>query len=160
MAITYGPNMARLGVAQRLMPTVLMKAYTTYAQKSDVFVSYRHKDQATAISLAQELSDFNWDVFIDVHDDTLSPGDNDLDDSLVKAIINAITMIIVVSDDTQGSWWVPWEIGVATPFGKPRAMYKPTAVQPLPSYLDKLERLRSPLLANLWVLRNKFAIKP
>ena len=43
------------------------------------------------------------------------------------AITKADTMLIVVSDDTQDSWWVPWEIGVSTPLGTPKAMYKPQA---------------------------------
>ena len=147
--------MARLGVAHRLMPTVLMKAYTTHNQQSDVFVSYQYNDQATALTLAKELSK-SWDVYIDVHDDTLFPGDSNVDKILVEAISNAATMLIVVSDDTQESWGVPWEIGVSTPSGKPRALYKPTAKQPLPDYLEKLERLKDSLAACIWLLGSKY----
>ena len=155
MAIIYGPNMARLGVARRLMPTILMKAYTTHRERSDVFLSYQHKDQDTAVTLAKELSDLNCDVFIDVYDDTLFPGDNDLDDALMEAITNAATMLVVVSDDTQDSWWVPWEIGVSTPSGTPKAMYKPRANRRLPEYLEKLDRLANPIAASTWILLNK-----
>ncbi len=147
--------MARLGVARQLASTVLMKAYTPHNQQSDVFVSYQHSDQATALGLAKELSDSEWDVFIDVHDDSLFPGDNHVDEALVEAIGNAATMLIVVSDNTQGSWWVPWEIGVSTPSGKPRALYKPTAHRALPTYLDKLERLQGPSSAKVWLIRNR-----
>ena len=155
MAITYGRNVARLGVARQLTSTVLMKAYTTHNQQSDVFVSYQHDDQPTSLALAKELSDSQWDVFIDGHDDSLFPGDNHIDEALIEAMGNAATMLIVVSDNTQGSWWVPWEIGVSTPSGKPRALYKPTAHRSLPNYLDKLERLQSPLFARLWLIRNR-----
>ena len=155
MAITYGRNMARLGVARLLTTTVLMRSYTAHSQQSDVFLSYQHKDQATALTLAQELSDWKWDVFIDVHDDSLFPGDNHIDEALVEAIGNAATMLIVVSDNTQVSWWVPWEIGVSTPSRKPRALYRPAANRPLPNYLEKLERLQSPLSARLWLSRNR-----
>ena len=51
-------------------------------------------------------------------------------------------MLIVVSDDTQDSWWVPWEIGVSTPLGTLKAMYKPQAKKQLPTYLKKIPRLR------------------
>ena len=156
MAITYGRNMARLGVARQLTSTVLMKAYTTHNQQSDVFVSYQHKDQDAALTLAKELSDGKWDVYIDVLDDKLFPGDRNVDEALVEAIGNAATMLIVVSDDTQRSWWVPWEIGVSTPSGKPRALYKPTARLPLPDYLEKLERLQSSLAAFVWLLKNRY----
>lgn len=155
MAITYGRNMARLGVARQLTSTVLMRSYTTHNQQSDVFLSYQHNDQTTALALAKDLSDSDWDVYIDVHDDWLFPGDNHVDEALVEAIANAATMLIVVSDNTQGSWWVPWEIGVSTPSGKPRALYKPTAHRPLPNYLEKLERLESPLSARVWLRRNR-----
>ncbi len=148
--------MARLGVAQQLVSTLLMKAYTTHTQQSDVFVSYQHNDQTTALNLAKELSDMNIDVFIDVHDETLFPGDESVDEALLGAIANSATMLIVVSDYTQESWWVPWEIGVSTPSGKPRALYKPTAKQLLPHYLEKLERLQSALLACLWVMKNRY----
>ena len=147
--------MARLGVARQLTPTVLMRAYTTHNQQSDVFVSYQHDDQPMALGLAKDLSDSNWDVFIDVHDDSLFPGDNHVDEALVEAIGNAATMLIVVSDNTQTSWWVPWEIGVSTPSGKPRALYKPTAHRPLPNYLSKLERLQGPSSARVWLERHR-----
>ena len=155
MAIIYGPNMARLGVARRLMPTILMKAYTTHRERSDVFLSYQHKDQDTALTLAKELSGLNLDVFIDIYDDTLFPGDTDLDDALVEAITNAATMLIVVSDDTQDSWWVPWEIGVSTPSGTPKAMYKPRTNRRLPKYPGKLKRLENPILAAFWIILKK-----
>ena len=43
MAIIYGRNMARLGVARQLTSTVLIKAYTIHNQQSDVFVSYQQQ---------------------------------------------------------------------------------------------------------------------
>lgn len=100
-------------------------------------MSYQHNDQATALALSKDLSDWNWDVFIDVYGDSLFPGDSRVDEALVEAIGNAVTMLIVVSDNTQGSWWVPREIEISTPSGKPRALYKPTAHRALPNYLDK-----------------------
>ena len=144
MPITYGKNLAKSwGDALKWSGTVLMKAYTTHTEVSDVFLSYRHTDKSTAWGLAQYLDLQGIRVFIDVHDNTLAPGQGDLDDALMTAIDNSNTMIIVVSDKTQGSWWVPWEIGVSTPSGKPKAMYKPQANRPLPDYLEKLKRLRN-----------------
>ena len=75
-----------------------------------------------------------------------------LDDALMEAIRNADTMVIVVSDETQGSWWVPWEIGVSTPSRKPRAMYRPLVSRSLPAYLQKLQRLQNVESVNRWVL--------
>ena len=151
MPITYGKNLAKSWRATQRSDAILMKSYTTHTEESEVFLSYGHADNATAWGLARELDRQGRRVFIDVHDNTLVPGQEDLVDALMTAIDNARTMIIVVSDDTQGSWWVPWEIGVSTPSGKPKAMYKPTASRPLPAYLQKLKRLRNSTQANSWV---------
>ncbi len=70
----------------------------------------------------------------------------------MTAIRKSDTMIVVVSDETQKSWWVPWEIGVSTPFRRPKALYKPQAYRPLPTYLEKLRRLRDSSEANSWVV--------
>ena len=151
MPITYGMNLAKSWGDSRWSGTVMMRAYTTHMEESEVFLSYRHADQSTALGLANDLDRQGRRVFIDVHDDALAPGQWDLDDALMTAIDNADTMIVIVSDETQGSWWVPWEIGVSTPFGKPRAMYKPQTHGPLPVYLEKLKRLRNSTEANSWV---------
>ena len=152
MPITYGRNLTRTWGATRVSGTVLMKAYTTHTQESEVFLSYQHADRLSAWDLAKDLDRLGRRVFIDVHDDTLVPGQRDLDDALVTAISKSDTMIVVVSDETQGSWWVPWEIGVSTPFRKPKAMYRPQTYGPLPAYLEKLQRLRNPSEANSWVI--------
>ena len=154
MPITYGSNLAKSWGAFRESGNVLMKAYTTYTEKSDVFVSYEHSDQVTALGLAKHLDQRGRHVFIDIHDDMLMPGQGDVDSALMIAIDNASTMLIIVSDETQGSWWVPWEIGVSTPFRKPRAMYKPQTMKQLPTYLAKLQRIEDAVSANSWVLQN------
>ena len=151
MPITYGKNLARSPVALRGSGTLLMKAYTTHAEVSDVFLSYQHTDKATAWSLARYLDLQGIRVFIDVHDDTLAPGQGDLDDALMTAIDNSKTMIIIVSHKTQDSWWVPWEVGVSTPSGIPKALYKPQAYGVLPDYLEKLKRLWDLSEADSWV---------
>lgn len=151
MPITYGRNLTRTWGAAQRSGTVLMKAYTTHTEASDVFLSYRHTDKATAWELGHYLDERGRRVFIDVHDHTLSPGQGDLDDALITAIDNSNTMIVVVSDETQGSWWVPWEDGVSTPSGKPKALYKPKAYRALPDYLEKLKRLWKPAEADSWV---------
>ena len=152
MPITYGMNLAKSWGDSRWSGTVIMKAYTTHTEESEVFLSYRHADQSTALGLANDLDRQGRRVYIDVHDDTLVPGQQDLDNALVTAISKSDTMIIIVSDETQGSWWVPWEIGVSTPSRKPKAMYKPQTYRPLPTYLEKLRRLRNASEANTWVI--------
>ncbi len=155
MPIIYGLNSARLGEYRRFSNTFISKSFTTHAEKSEVFLSYYHSDRSTALTLARALDEAGRYVYIDVHDDSLDPGDSQLDQALVTAINNSDTMVVVVSDETQLSWWVPWEIGVSTPFWKPRAIYKVRTSQPLPIYLQKLRQLGDHSAANRWILENK-----
>ena len=155
MSITYGVNLAKAWGAERGLGSVQMKSYAPHTARSDVFLSYQRSDERTAMALASDLHEFGHDVFIDILDDTLIPGDRDLDTALMTAIDNSETMVIIVSDSTQLSWWVPWEIGVSTPSEKPRAMYKPTTSKPLPSFLEKLTRFQSSVEVNQWVLNRR-----
>ena len=155
MPITYGVNLAKSWGAERVLDRILMKSYAPHTARSDVFLSYQRSDEGPAMALARALHEFGRDVFIDILDDTLIPGDRDLDTALMTAIGNSETMVIIVSDNTQLSWWVPWEIGVLTPSGKPRAMYKPTTSKPLPSFLEKLTRFQNAIEVNQWVLNGR-----
>ena len=130
-----------------------MKSYTTHTDSSEVFLSYQHNDRDIALRLSLYLNTMGRSVYLDVHDDALKPGDGDLDNALLTAIGNSDSMVIVVSDDTQMSWWVPWEVGAFTPYGKPKALYKLTDTT-LPTYLGRLPRLLTPASANAWVVRN------
>ena len=154
MPITYGVTLSRAWGEVRLSDNILMKAYAPHTEKSEVFLSYRYLDQDLALQLAAELDRMGRHVFIDLHDNTLQPGDINLDKSLITAINNADTMVIVVSDDTQGSWWVPWEIGVSTPYQKPRAMFKLPTSRQLPAYLARLPRFSNSSSVNRWVIEN------
>ena len=78
MPITYGKNLAKSWGALQRSGTVLMKAYTTHTEDSEVFLSYRHSEKATAWELAHDLDRRGRRVFIDVHDNTLAPGHGDL----------------------------------------------------------------------------------
>ena len=78
MPITYGMTLAKSWGAQRMRGTVLMRAYAPHTEKSEVFLSYQHADQGSALELAADLDRRGRYVFIDVHDNTLLPGDRDL----------------------------------------------------------------------------------
>ena len=155
MPITYGLNLSQSSGLQSLVRSFLMKSYTSHSEKSDVFLSYQHSDQTKALELAKYLDQQGREVFVDIYDETLQPGDTRIDNALMTAINNSETMVIVVSDETQGSWWVPWEIGVSTPYRKPRAMFRPTVTRQLPAYLKRLERLHDLESVNQWVGLNK-----
>ena len=53
MSITYGVNLAKSWGERRSSGNILMKSYTTHTEQSEVFLSYKHADQATALGLGQ-----------------------------------------------------------------------------------------------------------
>ena len=55
MPITYGMNLVKSWGELRWGGADLMKAYTTHKEESEVFVSYKHADQSTALGLAKDL---------------------------------------------------------------------------------------------------------
>ena len=71
MPITYGLNLSRSVDLQNLLRISLIKSYTSRSEKSDVFLSYQHTDQAKALELAKYLDRQGREVFIDIYDDTL-----------------------------------------------------------------------------------------
>ena len=151
MAILYGPNLAKRWGHFHQIESVRMRLFVPSQERSDVFLSYRHGDENTAIALAMALDSRNLDVYIDVFDDTLVPQDFDLDNKLVETIRETRSLVIVVSKETHQSWWVPWEVGVSTPFGKPRAIFVVESSLQLPTFLGKLRRFSDRLEVVNWV---------
>lgn len=81
-----------------------------------VFVSYQSKDREAAKQIADYLLGAGIDVYFDQYDGHLriSNQNNDpkkLVDSLCKGINSSSHMLVVVSNWTMESRWVPFEIG-------------------------------------------------
>ncbi len=84
------------------------------ARKATVFLSYSHYDKkwAHAVSLMLEMVD--GDLYVDLRDDSL-PRDTDSGtaDILRERIREADKFLLLVTDKTKESAWVPWELGIA-----------------------------------------------
>lgn len=78
-----------------------------------VFISYRHTDRNTACAIARELFSNNISYYLDIIDDE-SKSTDDITEVITKNIKMSTHLIAVISTNTAGSWWVPFEIGEAT----------------------------------------------
>ena len=103
-----------------------------------IFISHQKSDSANAESLARRLQTFhNLDTYLDVIDSRLARAGEELGEYLRRQLGACSHLLAVVSSSTKGSWWVPWEIGVASEKDYPLATY---AIPPcsLPDYLEKV----------------------
>ncbi|MCK4108935.1 toll/interleukin-1 receptor domain-containing protein [Acinetobacter radioresistens] len=78
-----------------------------------VFISYRSKDREVALLIAQKLRQNNIEFYLDVIDEE-SINTNDIAEVITKNIQRCTHLMAIISPNTQGSWWVPFEIGEAT----------------------------------------------
>lgn len=78
-----------------------------------VFISYRHSDRQKAFEVANILKLNNISYYLDVIDDE-SRGTSDITEVITKNIEKCTHLLAIISPNTRGSWWVPFEIGEAT----------------------------------------------
>lgn len=78
-----------------------------------VFISYRHLDRKKALEIANKLKSNNINYYLDVIDDE-SRSTDDITNVITKNIKKSTHLLAIISPNTNGSWWVPFEIGEAT----------------------------------------------
>lgn len=100
-----------------------------------VFISHKSSDKSQALEIASYLKNRGITSYVDVLDPVLQSTD-DITAVIVQRIRGCSHLMAVTSLDTAKSWWVPFEIGVATDQDRRIATY---ALQPadLPDYLKK-----------------------
>ena len=101
-----------------------------------VFISHKNTDSREAIIINEYLKSRGISTYLDVMD-LESQSTDDITSLITSRIKNSTHLIAVVSQNTQSSWWVPFEIGEAT-YGLRRiCSYKLSNVYNLPEYLEK-----------------------
>lgn len=109
-----------------------------------VFISHRTADDHIAREAYDRLKFHHGiECYLDDIDARLKTADDrQLTKILVDAINKCTNLLAVVTQNTTGSWWVPFEIGVAKQ--APRVICSVTNLQDLslPGYLKEWPRLR------------------
>lgn len=106
-----------------------------------VFISHRTADDAKATSIAYRLRVIhNINCYVDDLD-PLTRTTKKITDLILSRIASCTHILALVTDNTIGSWWVPFEVGVARQSERRISSYDSSS-KPLPEYLDEWPVLR------------------
>lgn len=107
-----------------------------------VFISHKKQDSNTALLIQSAFKRYGAETYLDVLDTSISGGGRVLTEHIKDELNTCTDIIVVISDLTKTSWWVPFEIGMSAQIDMPTANYL-TSDEELPSYLDYWPRLTS-----------------
>ncbi len=108
-----------------------------------IFVSHQRADSDLAHAVAGRLKTVHGiDYYLDLVDPEAPMAGEDLGEYIHRELGKCTQLLAVVSANTKTSWWVPWEIGIATEKHQPIATYVGDHTV-LPEYLRKWPYLRN-----------------
>ena len=107
-----------------------------------VFISHKQEDSLYAQFVKRQLDLLKVDSYLDVLDTSINDGGETLTDHIKNQLNSCTDIIVVMSEVTKYSWWVPFEIGMAAQKDMPTATYLTSTVS-LPDYLEYWPRLKS-----------------
>lgn len=119
-----------------------------------VFISHKAEDSAIALRLNRAFIARGIPTYLDVLDLSISNGGKALTDRIKKQLNDCTDIIVVMSEKTKKSWWVPFEVGLAANTDKPMASFLVENVA-LPEYLAYWPRLRDPSDVDLYLYSQK-----
>ena len=82
-------------------------------QGIDVFVSHQSGDSELAAKVAAAVQGNGLSVWLDLIDPGVTGDGPDLADYIEAVLRRSTALLAVVTGNTQKSWWVPFEIGIA-----------------------------------------------
>jgi|APTNR8051073442_1049403.scaffolds.fasta_scaffold02545_4 hypothetical protein len=106
-----------------------------------VFISHKREDTEMCLRIAQYLKQREIVVYLDALDAGLQTTD-DITARLMDCINRSTHLLSVVSSYTAASWWVPFEIGVASMSNRRITTFELERVL-LPDFLSKWPILKS-----------------
>lgn len=107
-----------------------------------VFISHKQEDATVAQRISLTLKCLNVDCYLDVLDASLSGDGKQLTDHIKRALNDCTDILVVMSEKTRYSQWVPFEIGMSAQIDMPTVTYLNAEVA-LPDFLSYWPRLRS-----------------
>lgn len=121
-----------------------------------VFISHKNEDAQLAGSIATYLKSNGLNVYLDVIDSQLGKSGPDLADYIRNQLEQCTQLLAIISLQTRASWWVPWEIGVATEKERFLASFVSSQAT-VPEYLEKWPYLRSQNDLDVYIRASKSA---
>jgi hypothetical protein len=116
------------------------------SKKQCVFLSHRRVDKAAVVAIAHYIRDSGVNIYLDANDQHLQAADRAGDDATVancieRGISFSTDVLALISEKTQRSWWVPYELGYGKMAGKILACLKLKDVAKLPSFLSIVKQI-------------------
>lgn len=84
----------------------------------------------------------NINAYLDLLDNSITGDGKELTEHIKKRLNECTDIIVVMSEETKKSWWVPFEIGMSAQVDMPTASFLKSNVA-LPSYLSYWPRLKT-----------------
>lgn len=120
-----------------------VKGQTTFRLKDGncVFISHKKEDEKAAIAISDYLNEVaGVNTYLDLDDIVLQEAvslDNDrgIVDSINDGLSVSTHLLCLISEKTRLSWWVPYEIGIASSKKMPIASLKLKSIDDVPSFL-------------------------
>jgi len=111
----------------------------------NIFISHKQEDSLKAEQVAKYIgSKYGFSTYVDTLDKTISQFTN-ITDRIVGKLRNATHLLVIFSEKTKDSMWVPFELGIS--FEREQGigvlLWADTLIEKdLPEYLDEFPKLR------------------
>jgi len=104
-----------------------------------VFISHKREDSEMAQEVADALTSFDINVWLDLTELGFDEPSTDeehirLTHAIEAGLRNSTHLLALITPNTQGSWWVPFEIGSSRAMSKKLAFLLHRDVRQTPSY--------------------------
>lgn len=107
-----------------------------------IFISHKKEDELTALNVVDTLKTAGVDAYLDLLDNIIANNGEKLTKHIREKLHECTDVIVILSTNTKKSWWVPFEIGMATEKDMPIANYL-LSQETLPDYLTYWPRLKN-----------------
>ena len=107
-----------------------------------VFISHKDADSLQALLLKRAFEDEGVSAYLDVLDSSINGGGKTLTQHIKNQLNQCTDIIVLMTEATKHSWWVPFEIGMSAQIDMPTASYLKENVV-LPSFLSYWPRLKT-----------------
>ena len=108
-----------------------------------VFISHKQEDSYSANKIANELKAINVPYYLDILDHSVTRSGKELTDHIKRNLNDCTDIIVVMSESTRYSQWVPFEVGMSAQNDMPTATFLQENVS-LPDFLVYWPRLKQP----------------
>ena len=107
-----------------------------------VFISHKNLVRDIALRVQNVLKEKQVEAYLDLLDDSITGKGETLTKHIKQKLNECTDILVVMSENTKSSWWVPFEIGMAAQKDLPTVSYLQSGVS-LPDYLSYWPRLKN-----------------